>query len=60
MPSPCLKAAAPGMFEAMTTEPGTTSSDDAEVDRDDADQQDDSSSTEDQASDMDYEGDTPN
>ncbi|WP_405160339.1 hypothetical protein OG203_28445 [Nocardia sp. NBC_01499] len=44
----------------MTTEPGTTSSDDAEVDRDDADQQDDSSSTEDQASDMDYEGDTPN
>lgn len=56
--------AALGMSEAMTTEPGTNRPDDTEVDRDDVDQPDsteDASVTEgDPASEMDYEGDTPN
>lgn len=59
-----LKVAAPGMYEAMTTEPDTNSPADTDVDRDDVDQPDsteDASVTEgDRASEMDYEGDTPN
>ncbi|MFI6045938.1 hypothetical protein ACIA8C_30230 [Nocardia sp. NPDC051321] len=55
---------ASGMHEAMTTEPGTNRPDDTEVDRENVDQpdstEDAAATTEDQASDMDYEGDTPN